>query len=109
MPPQSAGRRKERTRTGWHGKRGCTCTSGCGRASSTVRPPYSGEVIAPNFRVETLALAKRRQRGVMPASQPATVPCPKITIVGSGLAGPLMACYLGQVGFAVDLYEKRPD
>src|SRR5438105_5643974 len=45
----------------------------------------------------------------MPASQPLTVPCPKITIVGSGLAGPLMACYLGQVGFAVDLYEKRPD
>jgi kynurenine 3-monooxygenase len=33
----------------------------------------------------------------------------KITIVGSGLAGTLMACYLGRAGFAVDLYEKRPD
>src|SRR5436190_928387 len=59
--------------------------------------------------VETPTLAKRRQRGVMPASQPLTVPHPKITIVGSGLAGPLMACYLGRAGFAVDLYEKRPD
>src|SRR5438067_2389764 len=45
----------------------------------------------------------------MPASQPPAVPCPKITIVGSGLAGTLMACYLGRTGFAVDLYEKRPD
>ena len=45
----------------------------------------------------------------MPASQPPAVPRPKITLVGSGLAGPLMACYLGRAGFAVDLYEKRPD
>jgi kynurenine 3-monooxygenase len=34
---------------------------------------------------------------------------PKITIVGSGLAGALMACYLGRSGVAVDLYEKRAD
>ena len=33
----------------------------------------------------------------------------KITIVGSGLAGTLMACYLGRAGQAVDLYEKRAD
>src|SRR5438552_9139988 len=45
----------------------------------------------------------------MPASQPPTVPRPKFIIVGSGLAGTLMACYLGRAGFAVDLYEKRPD
>ncbi len=32
-----------------------------------------------------------------------------ITIVGSGLAGTLMTCYLGRAGYAVDLYEKRPD
>lgn len=32
-----------------------------------------------------------------------------ITIVGSGLAGTLMACYLGRAGRSVDLYEKRPD
>jgi kynurenine 3-monooxygenase len=31
------------------------------------------------------------------------------TIVGSGLAGTLMACYLGKAGHRVDLYEKRPD
>lgn len=33
----------------------------------------------------------------------------KVTIVGSGLAGTLMACYLGRAGQQVDLYEKRPD
>ena len=32
-----------------------------------------------------------------------------ITIVGSGLAGALLACYLGRSGRRVDLYEKRPD
>jgi kynurenine 3-monooxygenase len=31
------------------------------------------------------------------------------TIVGSGLAGALMACYLGRAGYRVDLHEKRPD
>jgi kynurenine 3-monooxygenase len=34
---------------------------------------------------------------------------PPVAIVGSGLAGALMACYLGKSGFPVDLYEKRPD
>ncbi len=34
---------------------------------------------------------------------------PQFTIVGSGLGGALMACYLGQTGRRVDLYEKRPD
>jgi kynurenine 3-monooxygenase len=34
---------------------------------------------------------------------------PRFTIVGSGLAGALMACYLGKTGYRVDLYEKRPD
>jgi kynurenine 3-monooxygenase len=34
---------------------------------------------------------------------------PQFTIVGSGLAGALMACYLGKAGHRVDLYEKRPD
>ncbi len=33
----------------------------------------------------------------------------KVTVVGSGLAGALMACYLGKAGVPVDLYEKRPD
>src|SRR5260370_9604541 len=31
------------------------------------------------------------------------------TIVGSGLACTLMACYLARAGHRVDLYEKRPD
>jgi kynurenine 3-monooxygenase len=31
------------------------------------------------------------------------------TIVGAGLAGPLMAVYLARAGHPVELYEKRPD
>src|SRR5437868_7771643 len=38
-----------------------------------------------------------------------TEPPPQFTIVGSGLAGALLACYLGRAGHRVDLYEKRPD
>jgi kynurenine 3-monooxygenase len=34
---------------------------------------------------------------------------PQFTIVGAGLAGALMACYLGKAGYRVDIYEKRPD
>ena len=30
-------------------------------------------------------------------------------IIGSGLAGPLLAIYLSQRGYDVDLYEKRSD
>jgi kynurenine 3-monooxygenase len=33
---------------------------------------------------------------------------PQFTIVGAGLAGALMACYLGKAGRRVDVYEKRP-
>ena len=33
----------------------------------------------------------------------------KITIVGAGLAGTLLATYLGRRGFAVEVYERRPD
>lgn len=33
----------------------------------------------------------------------------RFTIVGAGLAGPLLACHLGRAGYRVDLYEKRPD
>jgi kynurenine 3-monooxygenase len=32
-----------------------------------------------------------------------------VTIVGSGLAGAMLACHLGQMGRRVDLYERRPD
>ena len=34
---------------------------------------------------------------------------PEFAIVGGGLAGALMACYLGKAGHRVDVYEKRPD
>jgi kynurenine 3-monooxygenase len=34
---------------------------------------------------------------------------PEFTIVGCGLAGTLLACYLGRAGRRVDLYEKRSD
>lgn len=33
----------------------------------------------------------------------------KAVVVGSGLSGALMACYLGKAGYAVELYEKRAD
>jgi kynurenine 3-monooxygenase len=34
---------------------------------------------------------------------------PHFTIVGSGLAGALLACYLGRAGYRVTLHEKRAD
>jgi kynurenine 3-monooxygenase len=34
---------------------------------------------------------------------------PTFTIVGAGLSGALMAGYLGQAGYKVDMYEKRSD
>lgn len=34
---------------------------------------------------------------------------PKITIVGAGLGGALLAVYLGQAGYEVELFERRPD
>jgi kynurenine 3-monooxygenase len=34
---------------------------------------------------------------------------PPVAVVGAGLAGALLACYLGRAGRRVDLYEKRPD
>ena len=34
---------------------------------------------------------------------------PKFIIVGSGLAGSLAACYLGEAGYEVDVYELRGD
>src|SRR5262245_32959334 len=39
----------------------------------------------------------------------ANTAAPQFTIVGSGLAGALMACQLGEAGYRLDLYEKRPD
>jgi kynurenine 3-monooxygenase len=34
---------------------------------------------------------------------------PDFTIVGAGLAGALLTCFLGRAGRRVDLYERRPD
>lgn len=34
---------------------------------------------------------------------------PRFTLIGGGLAGGLLATYLGRAGYAVDLYERRPD
>lgn len=37
-------------------------------------------------------------------------PCSRhILIVGAGLAGALMACFLGRSGYRVTIYERRPD
>ena len=33
----------------------------------------------------------------------------KFTLIGSGLAGGLLAAYLGRRGYDVDLYERRAD
>ncbi|MCY1136745.1 NAD(P)/FAD-dependent oxidoreductase [Actinoplanes sp. Pm04-4] len=32
-----------------------------------------------------------------------------VAVVGAGLCGSLLACYLGRRGYTVDLYERRPD
>jgi kynurenine 3-monooxygenase len=42
----------------------------------------------------------------MPGAQDSAEP---VTIVGAGLAGALLACYLGRAGRRVELYEKRGD
>lgn len=34
---------------------------------------------------------------------------PHFTLIGGGLAGGLLATYLGRAGYAVDLFERRPD
>jgi kynurenine 3-monooxygenase len=34
---------------------------------------------------------------------------PRVSIVGAGLGGALLACYLARDGYAVELYEKRHD
>jgi kynurenine 3-monooxygenase len=33
----------------------------------------------------------------------------RVVIVGAGLVGSLLACYLGRRGYPVDVYERRPD
>ena len=33
----------------------------------------------------------------------------RIVVVGAGLVGSLLACYLGRRGYTVDVYERRPD
>ena len=33
----------------------------------------------------------------------------RLTLIGAGLNGSLLAILLGQRGFAVDIYERRPD
>ena len=33
----------------------------------------------------------------------------RVAVVGAGLVGSLLACYLGRRGYAVDVYERRPD
>jgi len=33
----------------------------------------------------------------------------KITLIGAGLTGPLLATYLANRGYEVDIYERRPD
>ena len=33
----------------------------------------------------------------------------KFTLIGAGLAGPLMATYLAKKGYFVEIYEQRPD
>ncbi len=34
---------------------------------------------------------------------------PLVVVVGAGLAGALLACYLGRAGYTVHVFEKRPD
>ena len=60
--------------------------------------------------VRGLELALRQLGLEMPAlAEPRMPESPPFTIVGSGLAGALLACYLGRDGHRVDLHEKRAD
>jgi kynurenine 3-monooxygenase len=36
-------------------------------------------------------------------------PGSRVAVVGAGLVGSLLACYLGRRGYTVDVYERRPD
>src|SRR5215470_4754749 len=48
--------------------------------------------------------------GARPMTDPVTTGGERpVAIVGAGLAGALLACYLGRAGRRVDVYEKRPD
>jgi kynurenine 3-monooxygenase len=38
-----------------------------------------------------------------------SLPANKVTLIGAGLNGPLLAILLRQRGFAVEIYERRPD
>ena len=33
----------------------------------------------------------------------------KFTLIGAGLAGPLLATYLAKRGYSVEIFERRPD
>jgi kynurenine 3-monooxygenase len=48
------------------------------------------------------------QEGLPRASSMKSSP-EKVTLIGAGLNGPLLAILLKQVGFAVEIYERRPD
>lgn len=45
----------------------------------------------------------------LPSGAAAPPEAGRVAIVGAGLAGSLLACYLGRDGRQVDVYEKRPD
>lgn len=58
---------------------------------------------------EVIAVARRlRNSGRIPSMDRSMAQQP-ITLIGGGLVGALLAQQLAQRGFAVDVYEKRPD
>src|SRR6185312_1542288 len=57
-----------------------------------------------------IAVARRlRNSGAIPSTVRDMTQAPRITLIGGGLVGALLARQLAQHGFAVEVFEKRPD
>jgi kynurenine 3-monooxygenase len=59
-------------------------------------------------RRSLLQLCSSKGLGVENISQMKVAP-DRVTLIGAGLNGPLLAILLRQRGFAVEIYERRPD
>jgi len=58
--------------------------------------------------VESVSIAQRRPSPLQ-SDRMAYGDTPPLTLIGSGLAGALLAAHLGKAGYELDLYERRPD
>src|SRR6185312_4959425 len=78
-----------------------------GRPFSLSRQPAGG-MPARNGR-SGIAVARRLRNSVRIPSPDRSMAQQPITLIGGGLVGALLAQQLARRGFAVDVFEKRPD